>query len=241
MLRALLDGLLHLVYPATCFGCGSLLPAPEHDFCHACRAHLLADPHPACPRCGTTIGPFVQTEDGCPSCRRAEFAFTAVYRLGPYEGLRRDLILRMKYAAGEMVAEAVADLLASQLAPRLRDARPSVVIPIPLHWFRRLGRGYNQSEVLARSLARQLSLPCHPNWLRRIRNTPRQTQQSPTGRRANIRGAFSARASPHLRGQTVLLVDDVLTTGSTCSEAARALRQAGAAGVLVAVIAHSAS
>jgi predicted amidophosphoribosyltransferase len=82
-------------------------------------------------------------------------------------------------------------------------------------------------------------LPCRPRWLRRIRNTPQQMRQTPADRRDNVRGAFRARARPALRGQTVLLVDDVLTTGSTCSEAARALREAGAARVVVAVLAHS--
>jgi predicted amidophosphoribosyltransferase len=94
------------------------------------------------------------------------------------------------------------------------------------------------SCALARALAARLSLPCHPRWLRRIRNTPKQTAQTPTGRRENVRGAFRAPRRARLRGKAVLLVDDVLTTGSTCSEAARALREAGAARVVVAVLAH---
>jgi predicted amidophosphoribosyltransferase len=103
---------------------------------------------------------------------------------------------------------------------------------------RRLRRGYNQSEILARPLAGRLRLPCRPGWLRRGRRTPQQTLQPPAGRRENVRGAFRARAGAGLRGRTVLLVDDVLTTGSTAHEAARALRQAGAARVVVAVLAH---
>jgi predicted amidophosphoribosyltransferase len=106
----------------------------------------------------------------------------------------------------------------------------------PLHWWRHWQRGHNQSEALARALARRLGVPCRPRWLRRVRHTPRQTQQPPSARADNVRGAFRARRGAPLAGTTVLLVDDVLTTGSTASEAARALRAAGAGRVVVAVL-----
>jgi predicted amidophosphoribosyltransferase len=107
------------------------------------------------------------------------------------------------------------------------------------HWRRRWGRGYNQSETLARTWSVRLERPCRPGWLRRTRHTAPQTQQTPAGRWENVRGAFGARRHAGLRGRSILLVDDVLTTGSTCSEAARALRDAGAASVFVAVLAHA--
>jgi len=99
-------------------------------------------------------------------------------------------------------------------------------------------RGYNQATALARALASGLRIPCRERWLRRVRATPFQTDVAPSARRANVRGAFRAAADPNLKGQTVLLVDDVLTTGGTASEAARTLRAAGAARVVVAVLAH---
>jgi ComF family protein len=145
----------------------------------------------------------------------------------------------MKHGPDELLAEFVAALWAEEVRPRLRALAAEVVIPVPLHWRRRLARGYNQSEVLARALAGALGLPCRPVWLRRVRPTPQQTRQTPAGRRTNVRGAFRCRPWARLRGRTVLLVDDVLTTGSTCDEAARALRAAGAVRVVVAVLAHS--
>jgi predicted amidophosphoribosyltransferase len=108
---------------------------------------------------------------------------------------------------------------------------------VPLHWWRRWRRGYNQSEALARRVARTLSSTCRPQALRRVRNTGPQTAQTLAGRRANVRGAFRARRGVEVGGKTILLVDDVLTTGSTCHEAARALCAAGAGRVVVAVLA----
>jgi ComF family protein len=149
------------------------------------------------------------------------------------------MILRLKHGTGEELAELLGDLWAEQAESRLRDLGAEVVIPVPLHWWRHWRRGYNQSEALARALARKLRLPCRPNWLRRIRHTPQQTRQTPSGRLVNVKGAFRSSAAAALKGKTILLVDDVLTTGSTCNEAAHVLRMAGAARVAVAVLAHS--
>ena len=114
-----------------------------------------------------------------------------------------------------------------------------LVVPLPRHWWRRLERGYNQSTALARGLTDRLGLPSPVSCLRRIRHTATQTRLSATARHANVRGAFRAALPHHLQGKAVLLVDDVMTTGSTASEAARALRDAGAGSVIVAVLARA--
>jgi ComF family protein len=159
-------------------------------------------------------------------------------RLGPYDGLLRETILRMKWLPGEAQAEILAELWAAHSAARLRQLWANVVVPVPLHWWRRWQRGYNQSETLAWALARCLGVPCQPRWLRRNRNTPFQTAQTAAGRKSNVAGAFAVRSPAKLKGKAVLLVDDVMTTGSTANEAARALRGAGAASVAVAVLAR---
>src|SRR5262249_28634573 len=131
------------------------------------------------------------------------------------------------------------ELWAAHAEPTLRMAGASVVVPVPLHWRRRWARGYNQSEALARAIASRLRLPCRSGYLRRIRNTPMQSLQSAASRLSNVRDAFRATSTRKLAGQCVLLVDDVLTTANTANEAARVLRGAGAARVVVAVLARA--
>jgi ComF family protein len=177
----------------------------------------------------------------CVHCRDDTFQFERALRLGPYDGLLRELILRIKQPTGEMLAEMLGALWAEHAEGRLRELGVDVIVPVPLHWRRCWSRGYNQSEAVARALADRLRLPCRPGWLRRVRNTPFQTQQTLAERRTNVQAGFHARPRPQLHGRTVLLVDDVLTSGSTASEAARALRAGGAARVVVAVLAHGPS
>jgi ComF family protein len=239
--RDLAQGTLALLYPGMCAACSAALPPGKERFCAACRAALTADRQPTCPRCASSIGPHVVLDDRCIQCRNATFHFERAMRLGPYEGLLRELILRLKHAGGELLAELLSDLWAEHSGQRLRELGAEVVVPVPLHWRRRWSRGYNQSAALAGGLAAHLGLPCRPGWLRRARFTPDQTRQTAAARRDNVRGAFTARSRAGLRQRCVLLVDDVMTTGSTASEAARALRAAGAARVVVAVLAHDRS
>lgn len=239
--KDLAQGVLALLYPGLCGVCGGSLPAERLSFCAPCQDQLVADPHPTCPRCASTIGPFSLVDDGCPHCRADVLHFEGALRLGPYEGVLREVILRLKNASGELLAEQVGQVWAAHQADRLHEAQADVVVPIPLHWRRQWTRGHNQSAILAECLARHLKLPCQPRWLRRVKHTPKQTMQTAAARRDNVRGVFLARPRPGLKGKSVLLVDDVLTTGSTASEAARALKQAGARRVVVAVLAHGPS
>lgn len=231
-------GLRHLLYPGLCVACSDPLGERTGDFCDACRHALLDDPHPVCPRCASTLGPNVSVGKRCARCKDESFQFERVLRLGPYEGIRREVILRMKHGRYESLSESVGELWADHAVEQLRDVKANVVVPVPLHWRRRWQRGYNQSAQLAQALASRLHIPCAVRWLRRVRPTAKQTTLAASARRGNVRGAFRAAPSAPWRGATVLLVDDVLTTGSTASEAARALREAGATRVVVAVLAH---
>lgn len=235
------QGLVHLVFPPVCLVCQKLLVSIETDFCSTCISHLEGDGTAFCWRCGFTIGPHEDVKDGCFRCRQEVFHFDRVYRLGVYEGLLREVILRMKSHAGQDLAQAMGVLWAKRHPELMAGNKPEGIVAVPLHWRRRIGRGYNQSEAMARAVAREWQIPYYSGLLIRARFTSRQVEQPASQRRLNVRGAFRARPGLDLAGKRVLLVDDVLTTGSTASEAARALRGAGAAVVEVAVLAHSLS
>ncbi len=238
MLRELARGLRELAFPPICIGCESVAPVSSDSFCPSCVVALTTDAHSTCPRCSSSVGEFADLQNGCPRCRDERFHFERTFRLGPYDGLLRDAILRMKNAAGETLAECLGRVWANHDETRLRETKVDVVIPIPLHWWRKWQRGYNQSEALSEAIALKIGVAHRPGWLRRRRATPHQTSLSGAERRRNLRTAFQAPAVADLKGKAVLLVDDVLTTGATASEAARALREAGAIRVIVAVLAQ---
>jgi ComF family protein len=239
MVPELVRGFRQLIYPSICVRCNALVAESDQDFCASCAASLTTDPHFCCPRCASTIGAHTDVSAGCPHCRDNRFQVGAVSRLGPYAGALRDDILAMKHRSGETASECIARLWTRHHADRFRSMGVQVVIPVPLHWWRRFRRGYNQVEAPAVAIAGLLGVECRPRWLRRVRATPFQAQLPESERRTNVRGAFRVSNSARLFGKSVLLVDDVLTTGSTANEAARALRRGGATRILVAVLARA--
>ncbi len=238
---AFVRSVAQLIYPNLCLICegaeGDAVPF-RHGLCGDCHAAVTADPFDACPWCAQTIGPHTDTTGGCTECRGVTLGFERAVRLGPYRGRLRDAVLRTKALAGEGLADRLGRLFAEQRGSDLRAAGPELVAPVPLHWWRKWGRGYNQAEAVARELAAGLGVPFAPRLLRRVRWTPQQLQPTRVARRENVRGAFRVRGGARAAGKTVLVVDDVMTTGSTLGEAARALRGAGAARVVVAVLAR---
>jgi ComF family protein len=159
-------------------------------------------------------------------------------RLGIYDGRLRDAILRMKNLAGEGVADLLGRVAAEAREVAIREHGITTIVPIPLHWRRKWSRGFNQAASLAREMGTALGLPVLHRVLRRVKPTSQHLQPSATARRENMKGAFRAKTNANLARQNILLVDDVMTTGSTAGEAARMLKQAGAAKVVAIVLAR---
>jgi ComF family protein len=192
-----------------------------------------------CRRCGSRRGGEQPADGGCPVCRDADFAFDRLIALGSYDEGLRDAVLRMKRPSQDAISLAVGRLLAARCQELLADERPSLIVPIPMHWARRLRRGGNSPELLAGCLAESVGAPARRRVLVRCRHTSPQWPLTPQQRHANVRGAFRVRRPAAVKDARVLLVDDILTTGATCSEAARLLKAAGAATVAVAVVARA--
>jgi len=238
MWRAFLHGVRQLAYPDLCLFCRDLHDDPDADFCPKCLSAFTCDPEATCPRCASTVAPQADVTGGCVRCRDVAFHFDSSARMNEYKPPISDAVIRMKRLPGDILAECLAKVWAETMAPKLRALNPAVVVPVPLHWRRRLWRGFNGPAIFAHALATRLRVPCRPRLLRRTRATPSQTTLTPAQRRENVKNAFAVRNWSGLAGKTVILIDDVLTTGSTTSEAAKALKAAGAAAVHVAVIAH---
>ncbi len=232
-----------LVFPWACAACGA--EGTGAAFCPSCRAAMLAHSAKAaasaCPRCALPAGPYADLRGGCGDCRGRSLGFEAAVALGLYEGMLRELCLRMKHDRDAWLARWVCELwiqAKGEALDRLGLPPDAWVVPVPLHWRRHWERGYNQAEALARGLARKLDRPVR-RPLKRVADTRKLAVMSATDRAKALRKAFRARRNWGLKGRTILLVDDVLTTGATCSAAARALRRAGAGRVIVAVMART--
>lgn len=232
---------LDLLCPPRCACCDAGL-GPEQDgilVCRDCRLALGPDLGPLCPRCGASDSLENQPAGGCRLCRGARLKFDAVITLGGYRSELRRVVLKMKRPFQESLSAAMGRLLALRRRGQLADFQADLIVPVPMYWIRRLGRGVNSPDVLAESLGRPLAVPVVRRVLSRHRNTLPQANLSPTERFRNVRGAFVVRRGYDLEGLRVLLVDDVLTTGATCSEAAKMLKQAGATAVAAAVVARA--
>jgi ComF family protein len=223
-----------LVFPWQCPICGE--EAVGSPFCPDCRPLLLEAAVSACPRCAMPLGPWARSDRGCSACRGKRLGFDRAIALGPYQGPIRQLCLLLKDERNAWLARWMIDLLVEARAELQHVPKDAWVVPVPLHWLRQWQRGYNQSDELARRLAKRLALR-HVAVLRRVVATVPLAQLGRTERALVMRNAFRVRprARRALEGRTVVLVDDILTTGATAGAAARALKSAGAARVVVAV------
>lgn len=227
-----------LAFPWSCAICGD--EASTGPFCPTCRCQILDQAarraSSTCPRCALATGPYADLDGGCSACRGRALGFDAALALGPYEGALRALCLSLKQERNAWLAPWLIDLVVEASRDAFdRLPRGASIVPVPLHWQRRWRRGYNQAEALACALGQNLWLPVERS-LRRIRGTDKLAPLSPTDRSEAMRGVFKVRANRRLSDRTVLLVDDVLTTGATCGEAARTLKRAGARTVVVVVL-----
>ena len=239
--RPFLMQCLDLLFPPCCLLCQQELPSSDGMrplFCTGCMGQLTDRSSARCPCCAM-IAPFwLSSREDCPACRQRQPAFTEAYCLGTYAGLLRQAVLQLKKAQNEPMVMGLGQVLASRLHELPIAPEVDLVLPMPAHRLRRFRRWYNAAELLAEPVARSHRLELQRNLLQYIRPTRKQGTLTTAQRAANVRGAMRVRRSERLRGKHVLLVDDVMTTGSTANEAARICRHAGAASVRVAVIAR---
>jgi len=205
-----LKKLVSLLLPESCVSCGCPAPDGEDGFCRRCAATLVRV-HPV-----PGPGPFAAVR---------------------YEGSIVRALHAFKYEGRMWRSRRLAGLLAGVW--RQAGIQADVIIPVPLAWTRELSRGFNQSALLSVHLSRQVGVPAALSVLRRVRPTAAQAGLSGADREKNVRGCFAVKRPGAVVGRRVVLVDDVLTTGATCREAAAVLRRAGARQVVVLTVARA--
>jgi len=224
-----LDMFLHWVFPTDCAICKR--PAVDRRlpfFCWDCWETIRPIEGPACPRCGrpfdSPLALIASPGHLCGPCREKPPAFDPAPPPYRYEGVLEKALHLFKYRRRDALATPLAELMLIWA-----DKLPAVslVIPVPLHHSRLRSREFNQALLLADRIADRLGLPVSFEQLVRVRATRPQTELDRKERARNVRRAFAVRNPAGLDGQRVLLVDDVLTTGATVNECARALRRAG--------------
>lgn len=209
----LLDPIANLLFPPKCVLCGALLKADETDLCHTCRTET-------------------------PIWKNQPFSISFVANwlaLWYYEGNVRSSLLRYKFSNRRSYADAYGRMLAMQLLDL--QEKFDVLTWVPISARRRSHRGYDQVALLARSVGKELGIPAVP-VLKKIKHTPPQSGISGQAqRKANVLGVYRALPSADISGKRILLLDDIITTGATCSECARTLLTAGATNVICAALA----
>ncbi len=234
--RALID----FFFPPRCPFCGENRKEEDPSgVCPACLAQIRRVSSPRCPCCGIGFVSDRGEDHLCSDCLGETRHFAKARALAHYEGLLAETISRFKYRGDSRLGRPLGDLLAAYADPDFSFADYLLVIPVPLHSPRLRRRGFNQSLLLARRISRRHSLPLNFTALRRTRATAPQTELSAAERQKNIRGAFAVARQSDVAEKTILLVDDVFTTGATVTECAKVLLRAGAKRVDVLTLARA--
>ncbi|MDB4894172.1 MAG: putative competence protein ComF [Firmicutes bacterium] len=233
-----LQGLMDLLWPprTECLLCGAMLaeePLPV-PVCEGCWEGMHFPPALRC--CFNCARPLSGGGTLCRICA-AGSPFGYVYALGLHEGALREAIHHLKFGDREELAPPLGRRLAA-----LISTRPDCLVPVPLHRSRLVERGYNQATLIAQAIAAELSIPVVDTAMKRLRRTGHQAKLDRAARMKNLQHAFGVSQTPApWAGKSVLLVDDVLTTGATAAAVANVLRQTGARTVDMAVLAVSAT
>lgn len=223
--RSALTGLLDFALPPRCPGCGVII-SDLHAFCPDCWSQVRFLGDSGCQTCGL---PLEGTEiDQCGACLAQPPLIARTRAAVSYDDLTRRVAIRLKYGRKIALARTMARYMVPLILPNEHEER--IIVPVPLHRGRLWSRGFNQAAIVGREIARKTAIAHAPFALRRLKRTPPLRGLSRSQRRRTVQGAFGADASI-VEGKSVILIDDVLTTGSTAESCARALQKAGAAKV----------
>ena len=232
--RDWLDAGLALIYPPVCQLCNERRATPAQGYvCAVCWQNVRFIVPPRCERCGLPFPGDITTTFECANCRELELHFRWARASVVANDFLRDVIHRYKYSRALWFEPFLTDLLVRVALPVLREEKITGIVPVPLHPVKQREREFNQADRLAQPLAQALGVPVLNQLVKRIHPTRTQTQLDKEERADNVRRAFGPVRPKTLRGERLVVLDDILTTGATTSAVARVLRDNGAGDVLV--------
>lgn len=227
---------LNFLFPRTCVVCRrDVSERAAFAVCDSCWDDIPRWDGLICEICGL---PLPDGGSRCFHCRRYARAFRFCRSAALYEGVVRTCLKLLKYNGREFLAKPLGRLMAERFAEWPELQRIEGVVPVPLHFWRKHGRGYNQSELLAKSFCASTGISLAEGVLKRLRATRTQTELKREDRFLNVENAFAVRRADAVRGRSLLVVDDVCTTGATLEACARALKTAGARQVCALTVAR---
>lgn len=239
MVRQFFLGLLDIFLPPICHICHSFIPdSGKLHICPECFAGLSHISSSLCPLCGI---PFIGAGDNhiCGDCLRNRPNFDSAHATFLYKGEIRNLIHSFKYNQKTHLRYPLALMILDDISKLMLDQQPDLIVPVPLHRSRLRQRGFNQAVLLGQILSQKLAVPILYDSLIRIRRTEPQIELSGNERRVNVRGAFAVKRGDLVAGKRIMLLDDVMTTGSTMNECANELKKAGALTVWAVTVART--
>lgn len=239
MFEAVNQHLASLAFPPHCLQCRTSLPVQSKlQWCSDCLSELAGKEQFGCRRCGARLTVPSPWENRCVVCYSVSTRFDRAYSIGNYQSLLQQLVRRMKREKSEAIATQFGTALSHGIMDSELDQRALSVVAIPTHWWKQLRRGFHAAAIIANAVSRSLHCRYLSNGLCSQRLTRKQGTLSTSARIRNVKGAFRVPRPSAVRGQHILLVDDVMTSCATANEAARILKQAGATQVTLGVVAR---
>ena len=218
-----LEKIITLFYPKRCAICDCVIKGTQRRICEKCEHKSMYIKEPVCMKCGKEISK--PEEELCRDCQRHQHFYIRNFACFSYRAIS-DSIFRFKYAGRKEYAQFYADEIVKRFGPEIRRIAPDALIPVPIHKKKYWKRGYNQAEVLAKAIGKRMNLPVVSNFVVRSRNTTPQKELSKEERQKNLERAFKIQQNV-VKLSTIVIIDDIYTTGSTIDKVAKACLEAG--------------
>lgn len=227
--RKIITSVLEFIYPPVCPFCGTILSRKEKEekrgICFTCREKLPYIKEPCCMKCGKPLRE--KEQEFCADCAKHSLSFDQGRSLYLHTSMVQRAVYQFKFHNRRYYAEIFAEEMTQNCKAWIRRWEIEEIIPVPLHPSRRRERGFNQAELLAKELGKRTGIPVNTKAVSRIRKTKYQKQLDDIGRRQNLKGAFSVDKKWKPK-RSVLIVDDIYTTGNTMHRVSEVLKKAGA-------------